>query len=216
LRLEGGAGSAAARAKKRSMMLVVDEDSKPGSAMPCLLSTHVPHVAPQLGCSWSACSGPRCSTHPGQLQSTPHVQPEPARDSISLIGGMKGKSGTSGVCAGESSENRNGGSSGGGWLCSVRCFSRWGEPLPCQVGSLSRARGVLQQATAAFARVSRSEESLPFLEEAIVPSELRQEHCHKFLQLQGFKRESTSNTISQTMKPDEAGTHPAAVHLEDY
>lgn len=83
------------------LLLLLDADaaegssyeSNPGSARPAHASTHVPQPSAQLRRSFAACSGPRCSTHPGHAHSRPHVQPEPARDVIVLIGGMTAKAG---------------------------------------------------------------------------------------------------------------------------
>ena len=65
---------------------------KTGSSTPCSLSTQVPHSG-QSSCFFDACSAPRCSTHPGQVQSKPQVQPVPAKDAIVLRGGIAGNSG---------------------------------------------------------------------------------------------------------------------------
>lgn len=130
LRLLGGAGSAAARARNLWMMLVsalslvrAAGESSPGSATPACSSTHVPHPSAQLLRSLAACSDPRCSTHPGQAHSSPQVQPEPAREVIVLIGGMVANVGMDGE--GADSLNRMGGRSGPGAARSIlMCFVR--------------------------------------------------------------------------------------------
>lgn len=81
LRFVGGGGRAAARAKNWSIIGVYL-----GSTGPCWLSIHVLQSPwSQLGRSVSACSEPRCSTHPGHVHSMPQVQPNPAMEVISSI-----------------------------------------------------------------------------------------------------------------------------------
>lgn len=81
-------------------------------------STQVLHPSGQSWECFSACWGPRCSTHPGHVQSNPHVQPVPAREATALRGGMAGNSG--GGRAGESAEvggmHKIGGSEGPFWM----------------------------------------------------------------------------------------------------
>ncbi|KAJ6597595.1 hypothetical protein DFH09DRAFT_1071592 [Mycena vulgaris] len=82
LRLLGGAGSTAARARNWSIMMVkVLADSIPGSAMPA--RTRTP----------SAPLFRFCSTQLGHVHSSPHAQPEPASKVIRLNGGMDGNEG---------------------------------------------------------------------------------------------------------------------------
>ena len=112
LRSGGGGGIDAALAKNASrksgvwllLLLAVEggdaepEDEEDGSSSPCVWSTQVPHPGQSLW-SFEACSGPRCSVHPGQLQSKPQVHPEPASSTMLLSGGIAGNTG--GGCGGE-------------------------------------------------------------------------------------------------------------------
>ncbi|KAI0932830.1 hypothetical protein AcV7_000177 [Taiwanofungus camphoratus] len=102
VRVRGGRGSDAARARNASINLDVDElELSPelkagpadGNSIPPSLSTQVPHPSSQSLKSSDTCSAPRCSTHPGQEHCKPQQHPEPASDAIVLSGGMSGNVG---------------------------------------------------------------------------------------------------------------------------
>lgn len=162
LRFVGGAGRAAARAKNCSIIrddvyLGSRDDEELGRPRPCWLSIHVPHPSAQFGREGSAYSEPRCSTQPGQLHSTPQVQPEPARDAISSMGGMKPKSGMASAGEGEEVENRNGGNSGPGvlsWVCFARLQDGCGEDGRAVLREVELGSPE-QHSSAARARVAR-------------------------------------------------------------
>jgi len=107
----------------------------------------------------SAYSEPLCSTQPGQLHSTPQVQPEPAREAISSMGGMKPKSGTASVGReGEEVEKRNGGNSGPGalsWVCLARLCDRDGVGRLVHLRDIAVVLGSTEQhSSATCARVA--------------------------------------------------------------
>ena len=118
----GGGGMAAARAKKASMTDDddVEDGTAPkgvdvGSSMPFSRSTHVPQPSAQSGLSLAACRSPRCTIHPGHVQSKPHVQPVPAKEATTPRGGMAGKLGgwtLVGLPANDGGKVRIGGSAG--------------------------------------------------------------------------------------------------------
>lgn len=110
VRLGGGGGSAAARAKNASMKFVpapagdfsgagdagmnakVEEGA--GSTTPPSLSTQIPHEpSAQSSKSADACASPRCLRHPGHAQSVPQQHSGAASAVIALSGGMGGNAG---------------------------------------------------------------------------------------------------------------------------
>ena len=122
-RCAGGGGIAAARAKKASIIDAEDVeggtvpkgvDVGSSNSIPCWWSTQVPHPSGQSPRSFAACCSPRCSVHPGHVQSKPHVQPVPARETIAPSGGMAGKlgGGIVGEMADDAGIDRIGGSAG--------------------------------------------------------------------------------------------------------
>lgn len=144
----------------------------------------------------SAYSEPLCSTQPGQLHSTPQVQPEPAREAISSMGGMKPKSGTASVGReGEEVEKRNGGNSGPGalsWVCLARLCDRDG------VGRLEHLRDIAvvlgsteQHSSATCARVASP------VDVATEDGCFRHLHFQAgFLHEQGLRRTSTKESLT--------------------
>lgn len=188
-----------------------------GSSLPSRISIQVLQPSGQSPCSCDACSDPRCSTHPGQLQSKPHVHPDPASETILLSGGMVGNVGTPGVADDDSTNEtgRMGGRTGprcaagvpSGDCCRRRRLERaFGEGLQqsrgcfcddsLELSGVGSFTGVEEQhrEAAARARVAR-----PFslddleLEATGASSVALQLQFHTSLQLQGFRSVSTGD-----------------------
>lgn len=234
LRCTGGGGSAAARAKKRSRKLTLVPGPSPrrsGSALPMLGSTHVPQPSAQSvrartlstssssSSSASSSTGARCSTHPGHAHLTPHVQPDPASDASSLIGGIEANSGIGDAGAdGEevkySSGARSGPGAAGGAVCLGRLLAdRRVVGLPDRVRVPERyerglcagekdgvavGEGGLQQLIAAAARARVSSPSDGSACCGLDPGDAGPAislhlHFQRLLQSQGLRSESTVN-----------------------